>query len=294
LIWPAKANLNFHTHLADSPQQYRRGPVLDGSEPRISFRARSWTRKEFEKYKIDFKHRVEMVWNNQMILLPPEDPKDGLSDDEYMELVNNPNMPAHVACSLKIEFTENASSPNVAMQVVRLDRDESTFSTRHSAMAAPGEGIFRSWAYTITNEDIFRSPSTSHRWPNVRMSDIAAAHEIGHWLGRPSPLGSFDRYLKHIDSETLPRTDPDYDELQYGRTPGRRASLMGSGSLATEYDAGPWLNRIRRHTKVLFGWRFVHRSRFVGMVPMSARQKRLTGPAAPAQSPTRSPASPRP
>ena len=40
---------------------------------------------------------------------------------------------------------------------------------------------------------------------------------------------------------------------QYGGTAGHYASLMGGGSLATEYDAAPWLNRARRHTGALFG-----------------------------------------
>ena len=66
------------------------------------------------------------------------------------------------------------------------------------------------------------------------------------------------------------KDNPDYDELQYGGTAGHYASLMGGGSLATEYDAAPWLNRVRRHTGALFGWQFVHRSR------LSARCRCLT------------------
>jgi hypothetical protein len=69
---------------------------------------------------------------------------------------------------------------------------------------------------------------------------------------------------------------------------------MGGGSLATEYDAAPWLNRVRRHTGALFGWQFVHRSRFVGLAPVSARQQRLTAQATPAPSASPAATSPHP
>jgi hypothetical protein len=144
-------------------------------------------------------------------------------------------------------------------------------------MALPGEGQFRSYMMLLTNEDVYRRDNTSYRWPSIRMSQIGAAHEIGHWLGRPLPTDDQNRFFEHIDADKYPRTSPDYDELQYGGTAGRRLALMGGGSLATIYEAGPWLNRARRHTRALFGWQFVHRSRFVGLVPVSDRQKKLTG-----------------
>ena len=286
LFWPAKANLNFRTHLADTRQQVRKGTVTDGDDPPSRFKARSWTRREFEQFKADFKRVVELSWNNQIILLPPEDPVDGLSDDQYMAMVANPSMPAHVACSLEIQLVESKESAHAAIQVVHLDRDDDP-SINRTVMPLPGEGEFRSYAWTICNEDVHRRTTTSWRWPSLSMSQIAAAHEIGHWLGRPSPLGDVSRFVDHIDEDKYSKTDPDYAELQYGGTAGHRTALMGGGSLATEYEAKPWLNRVRRHTGALFGWRFVHRLQFVGMVPVSARQKRLLSQAAaaPAASP---------
>jgi hypothetical protein len=277
LAWPDEANLNFHTHLANSPGDIRRGTITDGDGGR--FRARSWTAQEFDRYKVKFKQVVELSWNNQIILLPPEDPKDGLNDDQYMDLVSDPRLPAHLVCTLNIFLTDNPDSANATIQVARLDRDEDQFDQRDRLMPLPGEEEFRSYAYMITNEDVYRRRSTSYRWPYVRMSQIAAAHEVGHWLGRPTALGSLDRYLAHIDGDNVAKTDPNYDELQYGKTAGHAAALMGLGSLATIYEAGPWMTRARRHTRALFGWRFVHRSQFVGMVPVSDRQKRLTAPA---------------
>jgi hypothetical protein len=284
VFWPSKANLAFSTHLADTPQQIRTGVVVDGSKEQTRFAAQSWMRRDFVQYKIDFKRVVELSWNNQIILLPPEDPKDGLSDADYMALVANPRMPAHVECSLSIRFVDTLGSANAAIQVVHLKRaDDPTINRR--VMPMPGEEEFRSFAWLITNEDIHRKTAPGgYRWPNIRTSQVAAAHEVGHWLGRPTPLGNVDRFVGHIDGDKYAKTNPDYDELQYGGTAGHHASLMGGGSLATEYDAAPWLNRVRRHTGALFGWQFVHRSRFVGLVPVSARQQRLIAQAASATS----------
>ena len=291
-FWPSKANLNFHTHLADTRAQVKTGFVADGSKEQTKFAAKSWMRRDFAKYKADFKRVVELSWNNQIILVPPEEPKDGLSDADYMDLVANPRMPAHVECSLTIRFVDNLGSANAAIQVVHLKREDDPAINR-TVMPLPGQEEFRSFAWLITNEDLHRKAGLSgHRWPNIRTTQIAAAHEVGHWLGRPTPLGNLDRYVEHIDASKYAKDNPDYDELQYGGTAGHYASLMGGGSLATEYDAAPWLNRVRRHTGALFGWQFVHRSRFVGLVPVSARQQRLTAQAAPA--PSASPASPSP
>lgn len=277
MIWPTKANLNFQTHLANTPQQMQKGFVFDGDNPPTRFAARSWMQHEFEVFKAKFKRMVELSWNNQIVLLPPDDPADGLGDAEYMEFVSNPNIAAHAVGSLRIILVPSQAGANVAMQVVRLDREESAYAGKRFVMPLPGEGEFRSWAWTITNEDVYRKTTTSYRWPNVGMSQIAAAHEIGHWLGRPVALGDMDRYVEHIDAKKYAKTHPDYDELQYGGSASRRLSLSGVGSLVTEYDARPWLNRIRRHTNALFGWRLVHRVNFAGIVPLSARQKRLTG-----------------
>jgi len=209
--------------------------------------------------------------NNQIILIPPEDPKDGLSDDDYMDLVMNPNVPAHVICSLTLQFMQNQQSANAQIQVARLDRDEVTFGVRRDLMPLPDQGEFRSYMMLVTNEDIYRRTTTSYRWPTVRTSQIGVAHEIGHWLGRPLPTDDPDRFLEHIDADKYPKNE----ELEYGGTAGHFQGLMGGGSLLTRYEAGPWLNRARRHTKALFGWNYVQRSRFVGMVPVSERQKKL-------------------
>lgn len=198
-----KLNLNFHTHLADAPQQVHKGKVHDAED--TAFSARSWMRREFDEYKVKFKQAVELSWNNQIILIPPEDPKDGLSDDDYMDLVMNPKVPAHVICSLTIQIMQNQQSAGAQIQVVRLDRDEASFGVRRDLMPLPDQGEFRSYMMLVTNEDIYRRTTTSYRWPSVRMSQIGVAHEIGHWLGRPLPTDDPDRFLDHIDWRNIRR-----------------------------------------------------------------------------------------
>ena len=252
-----------------------------GRPNRSSLRRKSWMRRDFAQYKIDFKRIVETSWNNQIILLPPEDPKDGLSDADYMALVANPRMPA-ARRMLALDTLRRQSG-----QCERSHSGRPPEARRRSDGQPQGScrcrarKSFAPVRWLITNEDIHRKKTSDYRWPNLPMSQVAAAHEIGHWLGRPTPLGNLDRYVGHIDGDKYAKTDPNYDQLQYGGTAGHYASLMGGGSLATEYDAAPWLNRVRRHTGALFGWQFVHRSRFVGLVPVSARQQRLTARADP-------------
>ena len=109
------------------------------SKEQTKFAAKSWMRRDFAQYKADFKRLVELSWNNQIILLPPEDPKDGLSDADYMDLVANPRMPAHVECSLTIRFVDNLGSANAAIQVVHLKRKDDP-DGQPKAHAAAGRG----------------------------------------------------------------------------------------------------------------------------------------------------------
>jgi hypothetical protein len=101
---------------------------------------------------------------------------------------------------------------------------------------------------------------------------IAAAHEVGHWLRNPGT-----KVFDHVDRSyalTLPRAQQ--DNAQYGRTLGRYYSMMGGGSVVTNHDATPWLSRLRRHTPMKLGWVYVHRLHFRwSPQDVSARQKRI-------------------
>jgi hypothetical protein len=67
---------------------------------------------------------------------------------------------------------------------------------------------------------------------------------------------------------------PNQDD-EYGRGV-RRMALMGMGQLLTEFEARPWLERVRLHTDAMVGWETVHRVHFSrSKGPLPARQKRL-------------------
>src|SRR3979409_2525680 len=53
-FWPSKANLNFNTHLADTPQLIRTGFVSDGAPEPAKLAAQSWMRSGFAQDQIDF------------------------------------------------------------------------------------------------------------------------------------------------------------------------------------------------------------------------------------------------
>jgi hypothetical protein len=95
-------------------------------------------------------------------------------------------------------------------------------------------------------------------FPQRKIYQVAAAHEVGHWLHDPS-----EAYLEHIDhahAATLPEAER--DDAEYGRTLGRRVATMGSGNLCTDHEAKPWLGRIGQHVSTLAGWTFMHRIHF--------------------------------
>lgn len=281
---PGRFNFTFNHHLAEHMGAVRRGTVRDTAG--TPFRARSWVRQEFDEYRIRFKQAVERTWNDQIILLPPDEPpgKDaayGLADAEYRALIGNPAVPAHAVGSLELLMLPMQGDTHAGIQVVRLDRKEEPLGRRLKPLAASGEGEFGSYAWLMTNEDIFRVDNRDYRWNSSTFSQIPAAHEIGHWLGPPQPKVTGDRFLPHIDMEFC-STTPGYSidgDCEYGHVASKRKGIMGVGSVVTEYEASPWLTRVRRHTGALFGWRLMHRIHFRNTPPpISARQKALLAP----------------
>jgi len=244
------------------------GLVLDGSGR--PWRCCTWLEAEFNAFKIEFKRVVERAWNDQLILVPPDgsEPGEEISDATYREFINAPNIPAHVRCGLEIALVPNApgTSPHALIEVARLEP-----SSGHQ---------FRSFMMLMTNEDVEVSHAADHT--GHIHSQVTAAHEVGHWLGRPVSMTTPGRFLDHIDFARCAAADPQYqpnDDCEYGWTLTRRKALMGLGSLVTDYEAKPWLTRARRHTRVLFGWDVVHRVDFLRTVRVSERQRRLVAAA---------------
>ncbi len=252
-------------HLAPHKDARHKASIADVN--RTLFPCESWLASEFSAFSAKFKNRVELAWNNQLILLPPDgsQPGETISDDTYRAFISTPNVPAHVRCGLKLVMLPagDPTTPHVIMEALKL--------RAHS-------GGFRSYQFRITDEDadfskIQAGESTYHQ--------ITVAHEVGHWLGQDVSLASRARYLQHVDAAACSAAGHAANSsCEYGRTAGTKMALLGMGSLLTPYEAKAWLLRAARHTQVLFGWRYVHRVHFEkGMVPVSDRQKRLAKPA---------------
>jgi hypothetical protein len=196
-------------YLSRPGEEPHTGKVRDG-DGRL-WDCRSWYEAEFNAFRIKFKRMVELAWNNQLILLPPDgsDPAASVSNDTFRDFVSGRTVPAHVRCGLEVALVSGANKRgfHAWMEALRL--------------AKTAGGGFRSYAQRITNEDVeFERSSGSLR-------QIAAAHEVGHWLGKPVGLTEPERFLGHVDPE-------------YGRTLSKRMAMMGMGSLVTPLKPRPF------------------------------------------------------
>src|SRR5205814_1915000 len=99
------ASPHHNIHLATNMAEVHRGTVQDGEK--FPFHCRSWLESEFNAFSIKFKRMVELSWNNQLILLPPDGSKPGdstMSDADYLDFVGRADVPAHVQCLFEIEL----------------------------------------------------------------------------------------------------------------------------------------------------------------------------------------------
>lgn len=248
------------SHLAAGEADMKRGSVLDASGQPVP--CRSWLVGEWQAFTARFKRTVEHAWNNQMIFLPVEH-GDSLGDADFSQLIGNPSVPAHVAGVLDMDLQPAGGDSHAIIEVAHV--------------ATPGAGAaFRDRMTRITDESVQfgtnRFTMGRDRGIGGETGQIAAAHEVGHWLRSPG-----ETVFNHIDRAyalTLPQAQQ--DEAQYGRTLGRFHSIMGGGSVVTVDDAAPWLARLRRQTPMKLGWDYVHKLHFQSTADhVSARQKRL-------------------
>lgn len=250
------------SHIAQNKASIKFGNVVDANGTGV--RCRSWLASEWLEFTRRFKQSVEHSWNNQMIFLPTPSgvSGDALNDRDYRVLIGNPRIPAHVEGVLQIDLQPSGSIGHAIIEVAHL--------------ASPGDS-FRDRMTRITDESVQFSSSTfknADRGIRARTGQIAAAHEVGHWLREPGK-----KVFKHIDrdhADTLPESEQ--DDAQYGRTLGRYYSLMGGGSVVGEHEASVWLARLRDHSTLKHGWTLVHKLRFnLQASELSARQRRLLG-----------------
>jgi hypothetical protein len=75
-------------YLSRPGEEPHTGKVRDG-DGRL-WDCRSWYEAEFNAFRIKFKRMVELAWNNQLILLPPDgsDPAASVSNDTFRDFVS--------------------------------------------------------------------------------------------------------------------------------------------------------------------------------------------------------------
>jgi hypothetical protein len=253
-------------HLAHDFASIRRGAVVDANGTLV--RCRSWMDAEWNNFKIRFKWMVESSWKDQIILLPRDDvdPRDVLTDEDYRQFIANPKVQAHAEGALRIGLLPVGVAGHVIIEVVKLDDRSSNFRER---------------SLRISDQSVFFKRNYDPRWPDTFFGQASAAHEIGHWLhDLTTPVfahedADYAKALTPMPGETAAQFKTRQDREQYGHVLGKREALMGAGNVVTEYDAGPWTVRIRRHTRKL-GWRYIHRINFDAIkYDPTPRQKQL-------------------
>ncbi|AMJ61086.1 hypothetical protein AXW83_13005 [Bosea sp. PAMC 26642] len=232
----------------------------------------TWLLSEWSEFRRRFKHTVENAWGNQMLFLPSEghSADSKLSDADFKRLVGNPKMPAHVQGALEIDLVETAEAAQAVIEVINLKRAGTRFRDQMTRIS--NESV------QFTHREFKFGKSRS---VDGKTGQITAAHEVGHWLRGPT-----QRVFEHIDRQAMlkkGKADASVpkkvlDRMQYGETLGRYYSLMGGGSVVGDHEAGPWMERLAKHTHLTGGWVFVHKQHFHWSVgDISPRQKRLLG-----------------
>ena len=222
-------------HLANTEAQVRYGQMADANQQPVN--CRSWLVYEWNAFQIRFKKIVELAWNNQMFLLPPDGSakEGGLSDFDFSQLVYSAKVPAYVECALEIALMPTTAGSHAQIEVVHLAQPDLNF---------------RAWMHRIPDSSVNITVRHKAQW-DTALYQFVAAHEIGHWLHDLTK-----KHFEHVDAAGF------RGNAQYGHVLGKRMAMMGSGTLFTEHEARPWLGRVRRHTGALFGWTPIHRIRF--------------------------------
>jgi hypothetical protein len=242
-----------HKTVTDKSQvQY--GRVKDAQDFR--FNCKSWLKADFNKFRDRFVSVVQGVWNNQIILIPPE---EGLGEWTLKELTLEGNKFPYLDAKLRITFRDLSGAvgerSHGSMAVALLDRDN---EGKQEDNAISKSFRFGANMLMICNEDIEPRVAKIERGSGIfNRTGITAAHEVGHWLGSPVPNEDADRPFYHIDQGKCSQSM--YEDCAYGSTKERTASIMGAGMKALEYDAEPWLRRIRQHSNVKNDWSFIHK-----------------------------------
>lgn len=189
----------------------------------------SWSSdSEFRAYCQNFKRVVENAWNNKLWMIPSRD-----WGANYLSY--RPN----VRCCMRISLESSAGNAHLNIRCVKLAASET--SHRSSMSRRTHRGF-------LDNLDVQSSDNTTNLLPGITFSQIAAAHEIGHYLG-----------LSHVNNPSCIQQDISTNQSQcYGGTHHQANDIMGRGMRVEAWHARPWRNRINQHLRLrnkLPNWR---------------------------------------
>jgi hypothetical protein len=246
-------------HLAANSNDRHYGLVKDGDK-RVHA-CQSWLVNEWVEFKNRFKYMVELVWNNQIILLPPE----GLDEDIAQQLVSSPHAPAHIRCAFRIVRVSEWQPDDAHAAIEAVLLKQPNMEASQLKKLPPQE--FRSFHKRLCNKDVYFEHNQSN-YKNRFLYQCTAAHEVGHWLHQED-----EDSFGHVDEEYCaahPDADNGDGECEYGHNYATERAIMGSGTVATSYEAIPWLKRMTNHVVGGGDWTYIHRIDFERLAVQSA------------------------
>ncbi len=196
----------------------------DGSEIVLT----TWPRGEFAPWCADYECVVQDGWNNKIWLVPSGPWAGAIPDPTGSGLTLVPA----VRCCLNIELVTSGEHVHCDVAHLALSHAAGGFRTSTAPVPDAAGRLQR----VLQRMDCF-PPGSGGRLkadnldltPKRGTNQIAALHEMGHYLG-----------LHHVNHGGP--GDP------YGTDAGQRKSLMGAGTEIRSAHGWPWLNRLRQHS----------------------------------------------
>ena len=195
-------------------------------------RFRVWRSTQWRRFKIDFKRQVERIWN--VLWARPVDGNEDLwmqyliaTTPKAKNLIVIP--PLKLALNLKIvDLPSEADLKILCLNTTRFFRSWSFFSWEAGGNIA-----------MLDRNDVHME-RPADRYGSRRF--LAAAHEIGHYLG-------FHHVAANIpgNPHPAPKGTKTNNDAEYGTTGRQRRNVMGDGARVEPWNAAPWLNHIHRH-----------------------------------------------